>query len=76
MSAPVDLDQRLYIIRHQDGDYFLGWEGTGWETVKRFAHWTKEKAKAARLTLKDWDKNGYMDLICGFSGCKLEHVAR
>lgn len=69
-----DLDQREYIIRDREGDYFLGWRSTEWETVKRFALWTKIKREALKLTLRDLPKNGYMELVCGFSGLTLERV--
>ena len=70
----TDIDTREYVLRDRDGEYFLGWESTGWETVKGFALWTTRKAAAPTFTLADLPKVGYMDLVCGFSGLQLERV--
>jgi hypothetical protein len=69
-----DVDDRRYVVRHRDGDYFAGWESTPWETVKGFATWTKKKSEALVLALSDLPKFGYMDLVCGFSATQLERV--
>jgi hypothetical protein len=67
-------DRRRYRIRHPDGDYFKKWEGTPWETVKRFAIWTKDATEAMTQTLAEWEKGAMMDLVCGFGGVRLEQV--
>lgn len=68
-------DTRTYRIHHLDGSYFKKWDGTPWETVKRFALWTPNQQEAATLTFSEWDKSGYMDLVTGFGGSvKLERV--
>jgi hypothetical protein len=70
----IETDNRLYMIRNRDGEYFSEWESTGWETVKGFAVWTRIKEKALRSSLSDLPKYGYMDLVCGFAGLTLERV--
>lgn len=70
----IDLELREYIIRDRDGDYFMGWEATPWETVKRGAIWTKNRLEAVRLSMSDLPKWGYMELVCGFTGLTLERV--
>ncbi|HEY3661453.1 MAG TPA: hypothetical protein VGK91_09540 [Candidatus Udaeobacter sp.] len=71
MSDAGDIAERVYVIRDRDSDYFVGWQGTEWETVKRFALWTKNVRDAAQIKMKDLQRSGYMDLVCGFSGLKL-----
>jgi hypothetical protein len=61
-----------YRCRSRDGDYFAGWLGTNWETVKRVATWTLDQSKATALTLRQWNASGHIELVCGFAGCVLE----
>lgn len=67
-------DDTLVVIRHPDGAYFRKWEATGWETVKRFAHWTRDVDEAAKIKFGELGKFGVIDLVCGFSGLRLERV--
>jgi hypothetical protein len=68
------VDERRYVIRSRDGDYFERWKSTGWETVKRSAHWTNDFTKAAQVGIDDLDSFGWIDLVCGFSGLKLVQI--
>lgn len=69
--ATLDIDQRVYVVRAPDGDYFRTWEGTEWETVKRFAHWSRDIRQAKQIKFGDLAKAGFIDLVCGFSGLQL-----
>ena len=70
------VDDREYVIRNRDGEYFLKWDAQSqsWETVKAIARWTANKSEALRSTLSDLPKIGYMDLISGFTGTTLVRV--
>lgn len=73
MNAATEptIDERVYVVRAPDGDYFRKWEGTEWETVKRFAHWSADVRQAKQIKLGDLAKAGFIDLVCGFSGLQL-----
>lgn len=65
MSESWNHDRR-YFIRSPEGEYFRKWEPTDWETVKRVAVWTRNKAEAMVLTLREWEKQNYTEAIFGF----------
>jgi hypothetical protein len=74
ISKAVNVGTTEYRLQLSDGDYFQEWDSTPHETVKGFARWTKDIKKAARHTLDDWQKHGYIDLVCGFSATRLVPV--
>ncbi len=69
-------DQRRYVIQSNNGEYFVRYESTKWETVKTSEIWSKDINEAYVFRLKELQEHGsnYPELCTKYTALKLIEV--